>query len=246
MPVRRPEGAADLRAVVEARLTERLAATREQGGVNNTGLRLAIDGLGIEYVVAELVVVFHAASRHVIPIYEFPMPDAGRKAITAPGEANGNELMACGVPAIGIAGAYVEENAGGVVGREDAGFVLFFNERLGYWHLAEAGVVSQGYDSEEEGFWGREEWRLWAAFLTPEMLGERVTLDTHLAGQLFGCDRDEVAKWVVQQKPPLEALTLPGDEWRVWVSRTEPLMQMVGLALVRRDRVVWARQDWIS
>lgn len=77
-------------------------------------------------------------------------------------------------------------------------------------------------------------------------VGEPVALDAHPAGQSPGQSPEAVAAWVLGRKPPLEALTEPGDEWRAWVGGTEPLMQTGGLALVRRGRVVWARQDWIS
>ena len=190
--------------------------------------------------------MFHAEGRHAVPIFEFPIPEAGRKVISALGAGEGDELLMCGVPPIEVIGAYVEEFAAGVIGQDDAGFVLFFNDRLGYWHLATAGIVGVGYDTEVEGFWGKEGWRICKQRVTAENLVERVTLDQYLSSERPADTGRDDASRIALRKPPLEALMGPGDEWWRWVSGTEPLMQEGGLALIRRGRTVWARQDWIS
>ena len=51
---------------------------------------------------------------------------------------------------------------------------------------------------------------------------------------------------VDEKKGSLEALMEPGDEWYEWVGGSQPLMQVGGLALVRKGLVIWARQEWIS
>jgi len=87
----------------------------------------------------------------------------------------------------------------------------------------------------------------WTEFVTPEMLRCRVTL-----GEYFAESRELVAAGKVSQsaidcdQSRLEALAQPGDTWWEWVLGTEPLRQMGGLALVRSQRIVWARLDWIS
>lgn len=91
--------------------------------------------------------------------------------------------------------------------------------------------------------------RTW--FVTPEMLTDRIVLEEYLAEQWAPIARrgggpDALADLVAMKKAPFDALARPGDEWWTWISGTEPLMQMGGLALVRAGKIIWARQDWIS
>jgi hypothetical protein len=91
----------------------------------------------------------------------------------------------------------------------------------------------------------------WAEFVTPDMLTQRIELDQYITKQLAPLLRHvpqgvSVRELIASKKTPLEALMQPGDEWWQWVSGTEPLMQLGGLALVRAGAIVWARLDWIS
>jgi hypothetical protein len=151
-----------------------------------------------------------------------------------------------GVPPVEVIGAYVEEFSAGVIGEVDAGFVLFFNDWLGYWHLAEAGIVGAEYNSEQEGFWGKEDRRYWRRWVTVDKLIDRVVLDLYLSSERPADRGIQEVPRIARRRLELEALMQPGDEWWRWVSGTEPLMQEGGLALVRCGCVVWARRDWIS
>jgi hypothetical protein len=96
----------------------------------------------------------------------FRSPAAGTNSLPAWAADGGNELLTCGFPPADVVAAYVEANAGSLVGQDNAGFVLFFNRQLRYWHLADAGIVPADYDTEAEGHWGREHWRYWVDYVT--------------------------------------------------------------------------------
>jgi hypothetical protein len=87
----------------------------------------------------------------------------------------------------------------------------------------------------------------WTEFVDREMLIRRVEIDDHLAEYEALVCKGTVAQSVVDDlRAKLTARVLPGDEWWEWVSGTEPLMQMGGLAIVRNGAIVWASNEWIS
>lgn len=87
----------------------------------------------------------------------------------------------------------------------------------------------------------------WTEFVANDMLTRKVTLDEY-----FADINRLVEQGIVPRRPQervvaqLNALAKPGDEWWEWVSGSEPLMQMGGLALVRDGKIVWAMNGWIS
>ena len=76
----------------------------------------------------------------------------------------------------------------------------------------------------------------WTETVARDWLTEQVTLQSH-----FGRDGKE-QPWIA----PLEARWKIGDQWWEWVSGTEPLMQMGGIALVRDGIIVYAGLTWMS
>ncbi len=84
----------------------------------------------------------------------------------------------------------------------------------------------------------------WTNLVKCEMLTRRVTLDQYFAESIELVRRGRVAQFVIDCNiAELEARARPGDEWWQWLMGTEPLIQMGGLALLRDDAVVWARND---
>ena len=86
-------------------------------------------------------------------------------------------------------------------------------------------------------------------FVTHNELTEQVTLDQYVArrcGHLRTSDAEEYERRLGQERQELQPLATEGDEWWIWISGTEPLMQQGGLAIVRAGAIVWARMDWLS
>jgi len=127
----------------------------KEGEEENPQFRYAIDGTGRDYPLGPPSVIDHEDDDGVVTVYEFPVIESDRKLITA--LVDGNELLMRQIPPVGVVGAYVDFYIGDVIGRDDSGFVLFYNDHLGYWHLAEAHLRGAAYDTKARGFWGKDQ-----------------------------------------------------------------------------------------
>jgi hypothetical protein len=87
----------------------------------------------------------------------------------------------------------------------------------------------------------------WSDIVKPTMLTRCITLDEYFAERLAWVRSGRITQAAVDaDRAALAAQARPGDQWWEWVLGTRPLMQMGGLALARRGRIEWARDDWIS
>ena len=144
-----------IRSLIKARLAEQVESDRDKEGEQESPqFRYAIDGTGTDYPLGPPSVINHEDGDGVVTLYEFPIIESDRKLITA--LVDGNELLMRQIPPVGVIEAYVDFYVGDVIGQDDSGFVLFYNDHLGYWQLAEAHLRDTAYDTKARGFWGKD------------------------------------------------------------------------------------------
>ncbi len=93
----------------------------------------------------------------------------------------------------------------------------------------------------------------WTDLVSHEDLTREISLESYVEEQLRELYGLNSQSNVDDSRQRLEAFVrnvakyaTPGDSWWEWVQGTEPLMQMGGLAVVRKGTIVWATVTWIS